>query len=222
MKSPTIKKQSLEREHPDLPREFEAAEASGPWFEGGELAVIQEQHLQGVEAPDRKIGNFQLESSVLERVQLAGSQFGSAVWKDARFVNCDLANVRAHRITLVRVELIDCRLTGFATTALDWQDVLIQNGDVRFAQLRGGKFRRCEFEGSNFQEADFQNADLTGSTFRSCNLGRADLEGCQLQNTDFRKSELEGMLVGVNDLRGAIVDPAQAMILARLLGLQIR
>jgi uncharacterized protein YjbI with pentapeptide repeats len=63
---------------------------------------------------------------------------------------------------------------------------------------------------------------LSGSVFRSCNLTRADLRGAKLQNTDFRTSEVEGMLVGMTDLQGAIVDPAQAMVFARVLGLQIR
>jgi uncharacterized protein YjbI with pentapeptide repeats len=53
-------------------------------------------------------------------------------------------------------------------------------------------------------------------------LKGADLRGSKLQKTDFRRSEVEGMLVEMSDLRGAIVDPAQAMILARVLGLEIK
>ncbi|HUI81328.1 MAG TPA: pentapeptide repeat-containing protein [Bryobacteraceae bacterium] len=222
MKPKTNKRQAFQREKPDLPAEFESAEEPGKLFADPESVTIQEKRLQDLEIPNVKTDAFRLEGSVLERVQLAGGQFGSAVWKDVRLVGCDLANLRVRRITLVRVELVDCRLTGFFTTALDWQDVLIQNGDVRYAQFAGGRFRNCEFEGSNWQEADLQNADFAGCVFRSCNLGRADLHGAKLENADLRKSEVEGMMVGMNDLRGAIVDPAQAMILARLLGLQIR
>jgi len=200
---------------PDLPREFE----SGTWSADG---TIQEKRLEDVEQRDLKLDTLRIEGSVLERAQLSGGQFGSAVWKDARLIGCDLANTRAQRSTLVRVELIDCRLTGFSATALDWQDVLIQNGDVRYAQLSGGRFRNCEFQGCNCQEADLQHADLSGSVFRSCNLARADLQGAKLHNTDFRKSEVEGMRVGMNDLWGAIVDPAQAMVFAQLMGLQIK
>ena len=218
MRPAKVKKAAaFKRDQPDLPAELESAEL----FSDGEFITIQERRLQDLERTDLKVNTFRIEGSVLERVQLAGAQFGSAVWKDVRLVGCDLANVRAHRIALVRVEFIDCRLTGFSATALDWQDVLIQNGDMRYAQLQGGGFRTCEFVGCNWQEADLQNADLTGSVFRSCNLALADLRGTKLQNTDFRISEVEGMLVGVNDLKGAIVDPAQAMIFARVLGLQI-
>lgn len=223
MKPPIAKKTAaFKRDEPDLPVEFESAAESGQWFADGEFATIQEKHLQDMERTNLRVDTFRVEGSVLERVQLAGGQFGSAVWKDVRLVGCDLANIRAHRIAFVRVEFVDCRLTGFSATALDWQDVLIRNGDVRYAQFQGGKFRSCEFEGCNWQEADLQNADLTGSVFRSCNLARADLHGAKLQNTDFRKSEVEGVLVGMNDLRGAIVDPAQAMVFAQVLGLQIK
>src|SRR5262249_10991141 len=151
--------------------------------------------LSDVDRTNLKIDSFRLEGSLLERVQLAGSEFVSALWKDVRLIGCDLANVRAHRLTLLRVELVDCRLTGLRTTALDWKDVLVKNGDVRYAQLQAGKFRNCEFDGSNWEEADVQEANFAGSIFRSSNLARADFRRAKLQGTDFRTSEVEGMLV---------------------------
>jgi uncharacterized protein YjbI with pentapeptide repeats len=216
---PTPKKSTaFRRDPPDLPSELDAARS----IAAGESVVIRETRLSDVEAPELKIDEFRIDSSVLERVQLAGGRFGAVLWKDVQLVGCDLANVRAHRIALVRVEFIDCRLTGFAAAVPEWQDVLIRNGDVRYAQLPGGKFRSCEFDGCHWQDTDLQNGDLAGCVFRSCDLARADLRGTKLQQTDFLKSEVEGMLVGVNDLRGAIVDPAQAMVFAQVLGLQIQ
>jgi uncharacterized protein YjbI with pentapeptide repeats len=208
---------AFKRDAPDLPAEFESAGAIGD----GDSVALTETRLLDLDRSNLRIESFRVEGSVLERVRLAGGQFGSAVWKDVRLVGCDLANVRAHRISLLRVELIDCRLTGFRATALDWQDVLIQNGDVTYSQFQGGKFRTCEFDGCNWQDADLQEADLSGSVFRSCNLARADLRRAKLQNTDFRRSEVDGMIIGMGDLHGAIVDPAQAMVFARVLGLQI-
>jgi uncharacterized protein YjbI with pentapeptide repeats len=212
---------ALKRDGPDLPTEFESIAASDQLFAESKLVTIEEKRLQDLERTNVRIDAFRVEGSVLERVHLSDGHFGSAVWKDVRLVGCDLANIRAHRITLVRVEFVDCRLTGFRANALDWQDVLIRNGDARYVQFQGGKFRACEFDGCNLQDADLQAADLSGSVFRSCELARADLRGAKLRNTDFRTSEVDGMLVGMSDLNGAIVDPAQAMILARVLGLQI-
>ncbi|HLJ46699.1 MAG TPA: pentapeptide repeat-containing protein [Bryobacteraceae bacterium] len=204
------------RDAPDLPKEFDSlGDDKLP-------AEIETTHLADLNAAELRLETFRVEGSILERVQFAGGEFGSVAWKDVRLVGCDLANIRAHRMTLLRVELVDCRLTGFHATALEWQDVLITNGDMRYVQLQSGKFRNCEFDGCNCEEADLHEADLSGCVVRGCNLAHADLCGTNLQNTDLRKSEVEGMVVGMGDLRGAIVEPAQAMILARVLGLQIK
>ena len=88
---------AFKRDAPDLPAELDSSVAC----------------LQDLDRTNQQLETLRLEDSVLERVHLAGGQFGSAIWKDVRLVACDLANVRAHRISLVRVELIDCRLTGF-------------------------------------------------------------------------------------------------------------
>ena len=211
----------FKRDPPDLPSHFEDVDPPTDFFSDSEV-LIAEKKIQDLEQPNRKVSDFQMEGSVLERVRLAGGRFAAAVWKDVRLVGCDLSNVHVNRMALTRVEFIDCRLTGFRSGALDWRDVLIQNGECQYSQLQRGQFRSCEFDGTNWQDADYQEADLTGSIFRSCNLGRTDFRGARLKGTDLRKSDVEGMLVGLGDLAGAIVDPSQAMVFARLLGLEIR
>ena len=213
---------TFHRDEPDLPAEFESTDAPGQLFEATEMVRIQERQLQDLEQTSLKIDALQVEGSLLERIQLSGAQLGSMVCKDVRLEGCDLANVRAHRVSFVRVELVECRLTGFRATALDWQDVLVRKGDLGYAQIFEGKFRNCEFDTCSWPEADLRQTDLSGSVFRSCNLTRADLRGAKLQNTDFRTSEVEGVVIGMTDLEGAIVDAAQAMVFARVLGLQIR
>ncbi len=217
MKPVKVKKAAgFHRESPDLPKEFDALE------DGRLPAEIETAHVADLNAAELRLDTFGVEGSVLERVQFAGSEFGSVTWKDARFVGCDLANIRAHRMTLLRVEFVDCRLTGFHATALEWRDVLVTNGDLRYVQFHGGLFHNCEFDGCNWEEADMHEVDVSGCLLRGCNFASADFRGAKLQNTDLRKSEVEGMVVGMNDLRGAIVEPAQAMIFARVLGLQIK
>jgi len=211
----------FKRDSPDLPAEFASTAAPAQLFNDAKFVTIAEHRLQDLDQSRLRIDTFQLDGSVLERVQFSNSQFATAVWKDVRFVGCDLANIHAHRLSLLRVDFVDCRLTGFRATAMECQDVLIQNGDARYAQFQRGKFRSCEFSGCDLTDADLQEADLSGSILRSCNLARADLRKAQLRNTDFRKSEVDSMIVGINDLQGAIVDAPQAMVFARLLGLQI-
>ena len=48
------------------------------------------------------------------------------------------------------------------------------------------------------------------------------MTGARLEGADFRGSRVEGLMVPATDLKGTIVDPAQAMIFAEFLGLKIR
>jgi uncharacterized protein YjbI with pentapeptide repeats len=222
MKPPKHKKPAaFRRDLPDLPAGFPEPPTLDSLLQNDEI-VAEDQLLRGLAMKHRSLRTFRAQGCVLENVQRSGAQFGATVWRDVRLTGCDLANVQAHRITLVRVEFIGCRLTGFRTSALDWRDVLVEDCDLAYAQLQRGLFRACEFRRSNCPETDLQQADLGGSLLRACNLTRADLRGARLQDADLRDSGLDGVLVNIEDLRGAVVDANQAVSLARLMGLQIR
>lgn len=182
---------------------------------------LRNARLSGLHWIGAQAAVFEAEGCVLERLRLGEASFGSIRWKDVRVIGCDLANLHARRLCLERVEFIDCRLTGLAADDHDWQDVLVRNADGRYANLQRGRFRNCEFADVQWQEADLREAELRGCVVRNCRLERADLRGAALAGVDFRGSQVEEMLVGVTDLRGAIVDPAQAVVLSLVLGLRI-
>jgi uncharacterized protein YjbI with pentapeptide repeats len=182
---------------------------------------IADRLLEGATFENRKADTVRIESSVLNKVVLANSSFGSITCKDVRLVGCDLANVETRGLTLIRVELIDCRMTGFRGGEADCQDVLIREGDQRYSQFRLSRFKSAEFDSCNFEEADFHETDLSGAIFRKCNLRRAEMRKARLFNADIRGSVVEGLELNAEDVRGAVVDPAQAMIFALLLGIRI-
>ena len=206
---------SFRRDEPDLPHTFATTTTLIEEH-------LQDAHLADAQHPDLRLDTLHFEGCLLERVQLTGAQLGALIAKDVRFVDCDLANLRAHRCSLTRVEFINCRLTGLRTTALDCHDVLIRNADLQFAQFAGGTFRNSEFDGCNATDIDLRDTGLTGCQLRDCDLTRADIQGATLRDTDLRGSTLAELQANAPDVRGAIVDPAQALALAHLLGLQIR
>jgi uncharacterized protein YjbI with pentapeptide repeats len=211
------KKFVFSRQAPDLPEEFDAAAS----FPDQREIFVAEQAITGAELKNRAGGNLRVESSVLERVNLGDSSFGSIVLKDVRLVNCELANLRTRAMTLVRVEFIDCRMTGVSGGDVDAQDLLIREGDQRYCQFRSSKFKSTEFDGCNFEDADFQDTDFTGAIFRRCNMRNVEMGKARLYDADLRGSTVEGLHIGLEGLRGAVVDPAQAMSFALLMGIRI-
>jgi uncharacterized protein YjbI with pentapeptide repeats len=214
------KKIVFSRREPDLPHALEPAADAAVLFEPHDVSIV-DSSIEGLRVETRTAGSLRIESSVLERVSLAGSIFSSILCKDVRLIRCDLANLATRSLTLLRVEFIDCRMTGLQAGEAGCQDILLSAGDQRYCQFRYSRFKSAEFDSCNFAEADFQGSDLSGSVFRRCNLQGAEMSKARLVNADLRGSAVEGLQLNAEDIRGAVVDPSQAMIFASLLGIRI-
>jgi uncharacterized protein YjbI with pentapeptide repeats len=211
-------KREFQRDPADLPREPEESDGTG--LAGPEIE-IEEVLVRGVRVAQSAVRNFRAEAVLFQTVAMPGICIRQAQWKDLRFEDCDLSNLEVRLLTAVRVELVGCRMTGMRAGESDFQDLLVSAGDQRYAQFRMSKFKNCEFDGCDFEDADFYGADLSGCVFRKCNLRNAEMSRSKLVGTDLRGSNIDGLRVTVEDVAGAIVDAAQALALAPLLGIRI-
>ena len=152
-----------------------------------------------------------------DRVQLPSLDLS-----DARFDECDLANADWRKVILDRVEFVGCRLLGLRANEAHFKNTVIQECNASLAQFRFTTFKAVRFENCNLRGADFQEADLRGVVFKDCDLREVQMSSARLENTDFRGSEIEGLMVGADNLKGAIVEPFQAAYFAGLMGLQVK
>jgi uncharacterized protein YjbI with pentapeptide repeats len=221
MKRGKAKREFRARRKPDLPDHLPVAE-SADLFHGPEIAIsnrtANELTREGLSA-----SNLSIQGCVLNRVALPDSTFAAITLRDVRLVGCDLANIKTRTLTAVRVEFLDCRMTGFRVDEpAECHDVLVSEGIQTYSQFAYASFKSTEFNSCNFEDANFLGADLQGCIFRSCNLHNADMRGAKLTEADLRGSVVEGMRLNPADIHGAVVDPSQAMIFASLLGIRIR
>ena len=209
------------RSLPDLPGKSEPlSTVSIDLLLGG--SVLEDSRAEAIDLSGRKLEELKLRSSVLERISFAQCEIRSLQLRDVRLVKCDLSNSVLLGFEARRVEFLECRLTGMKAFECKWQDVLVEHCDARYAQFNSGALRACEFQSTQLQDADFRAADLKGAAFTRAMLNRADFTGAKLRKADFRGADIEGIVVRAEDVAGAIVTPAQAMELARLLGLVIK
>jgi uncharacterized protein YjbI with pentapeptide repeats len=183
---------------------------------------IEECLIQEIDFSARRIPSLVALNSVVEHVSFASSRIGKFRLRDVRLVKCDLSNAVMQGFEATRIEFVDCRMTGMKAIQCRWEDVLVENCDLRYAQLSEGHFQHSEFKSCNLGDADLRGANIEGAIFTDVMLRRADLSKARLQGTDLRGAEIEGITVQPEDLRGAIVNVAQAMDLSRLLGLIIK
>jgi uncharacterized protein YjbI with pentapeptide repeats len=183
---------------------------------------LEESLVQEIDLSGRKIPSIAACNSFFDRVSLSGCEISSFRLWDARLYKCDLSNAVLRGFEAIRVEFIECRLIGIRAIECRWQDVLIENCAMRYAQLNEGRIRSCEFKACHMEESDLRGTDLEGAIFAGVTLHRADLSGAKLRGADLRGAAIEGITVRAEDVRGAIVSVTQAVDLAGLLGLVIK
>ena len=178
-------------------------------------------HLEQTDLAGIDVADCAVIDTVCERVILRDSRLARARWRDVRFLACDLANADWYKTSVRRVEFLGCRMTGFKAPEGGFEDTTFHECQARLAQFRFATFKTVRFESCDLADADFQGADLSGVVFAGCDLSRAELSGARLVGADLRGAQIEGLRVGPPELRGAIVDPLQALELVRLLGVII-
>lgn len=177
--------------------------------------------LTGARVLDARASRVIVATSRLRSVSLAAGVLPGLELIDDRLDDCDLANIEIESGSLERVELVGCRLVGLKAPESRWRDVVARECNASLAQFRYATFRRVRFEHCDLRSADFLGADLRGVVFDDCDLRNATLSSTRLAGADLSTSRIEGLQVGIESLRGAIVEPLQAAQLAALMGLKI-
>lgn len=140
---------------------------------------------------------------------------------DVRFERCNLANARWEEMAGRRIELINCRLTGFVCSDARLQHTVFRDCTMDLANFRFAVCSPVRFDTCQMAEADFLGADLSSAVVHACDLSRADLSRAKLIDVDLRGSRLEGTRLGEVELRGARVDLTQVVIIAEHMGLRV-
>lgn len=207
IKAPNIPKQELEKGLPDNALQDHA------YYSKLALSLddFAEQEAQHINFDQVLLQSVVLSKTDLKRVQVL----------DSRLVVCDLANAKWSEATFSRVELLGCHLTGFQSGEGLFQDVLFKECRCSFAQFALTKFKSVRFEDCDLSEANFFEADLSGVTFLNCDLQQVDFAKAKLVGADLRGSKIDGMRVGPSELKGATIDPTQAVAFVRGLGITV-
>jgi len=158
------------------------------------------------------------------RAVLAAATLDQLRFVDCLVENCDWANVRMVRPTMIRLHLAAVRLTGAECVAGALRDVVFHQCRIDLAAFRFTSFKDVTFDGCNLTSSDFTGADLRGATFTRCDLSGAQFSNANCDGARFAGCELAG-IGGVTSLKGATLAGHDLVALshafARALGITI-
>ena len=94
--------------------------------------------------------------------------------------------------------------------------------NLKYFNLSMSSIKNIEFNECIMIGAGFEEIKLNKVSFENCDLRTAQVFKTSLSKIDFTTSNIEGLTTGLEEIKGAIVTPEQAMDLARLLQITIK
>jgi fluoroquinolone resistance protein len=115
-----------------------------------------------------------------------------------------------------------CKLMGSMFDDCTYNLLKVEGGDWSFVGLPGADLRGTELTGTRLREADLTALRAAGATMRDVDLSGAWLHSADLSGCDLRGSDLSTVDPLTVNLKNAIVDLTQAMVITTSLGLDVR
>ncbi|MFN6468692.1 MAG: pentapeptide repeat-containing protein [Nostoc sp. SerVER01] len=174
-----------------------------------ELESYQNVHLSNCQLEGARGVDFQC--AYFDNVKTINTYFKKLSLQDIRISRSDFANTEWEESSLNRVEFINCRLLGLKAIKSRLRNVIFKGCQGQFSQFNFSKFDNVIFENCILEDSTFLEASLTNVKFINCQMNNVILTDAKFKDTDFRGSNIEGLQINLSQLKGAILDPFQAI-----------
>jgi uncharacterized protein YjbI with pentapeptide repeats len=182
---------------------------------------IFQSTLNGLDYNNLHARGLILEQMKARKVQLLRSNLPGLRVVDSLLEICEISGSMWEKSFFRRVVFKDCRLMGAQMLEAIFEDVEFINCQAESLTLVSAKFKNCRFSKCVLRKASFDGADASNVVFNDCDLTEADFHLAKLKGTDFRTAQINGLLVGVEEMQGAIIAPYQALQVVGLLGVKV-
>ncbi len=203
---------------PRLPKSLNAANITALADHAEYFAVS----LAGIELIGQAAASVTFDQVRLQRVNFMRARLPKLRLVDVQLDTCDLTGTIGEQARWHRAVFNGCRLLGAQLLEARCEDVVFHECTLEGAIFASTIFKAARFENCNLREVIFTEADLTNVVFQRCDLTQADLRGSKLGGTDLRGSLINGVQAGAAELKGAIIDPTQAVQVVSVLGIVVK
>ena len=157
--------------------------------------------------------------------RLERCSFDGLVLRRSRFVGTLLDEVRAATIDFTDSTWRDSLISGGRLGAVllvgaAWGGVRVRGSKLDFVNLAGGRLEDVIFERCEIGSLDLRGARLRSVSFINCSVHELNVAEATLSRVDLSGARLQ-TVIGVDNLRGAIISQEQLLDLAPLLAAQL-
>jgi uncharacterized protein YjbI with pentapeptide repeats len=202
---------------PELPKSLPPSNL--PRLENrSEFAVMK---FSGCDFSQQEAGDIFFEQIYFRHVIFTQTHLVNIRIMDTRIELSDFSGARWEKLRLRRVEFEECRFLGMQMVEAQLDDVVFTDCILERTFFNSIVCKAVRFENCILRDASLEESDLTGVLFRKCDLSQASVRGSIMVDVDFRTSVINGMQANPKDMRGVIIEPAQAIQMVSLMGVRV-
>lgn len=161
---------------------------------------------------------------VFRNCRFTATDFTRCEWIETRFEDCDLSGAEFTdgywENSLCRsVKGIGLRMSDSYLADTVFEDCLLRYVDLSRSKWKGGALLRCDL-----REGFLNECKLIRFRIEGCDLTRTEIVKTMLSGLDLSDCEIDGLICSdsLAELRGALIDPGQAVNIVRRLGIKIK
>lgn len=178
--------------------------------------------FSGLDLTDADLGNKEFSNCTFRNMKLPQTRWTDTRLEDCVFDDCDLTRVVVAHLVFRGVAFNRCKMMG-----IEWASL----GAHPAMTFTDCNLRYCSFIDLVARKVPFIRCAIVDATFVQANLGEAKFEDCQLAGTRFERCDLrkatfagsEDLLLepAHNQVQGASIPLASAVLLAASFGMKI-
>ncbi len=189
------------------------------WVEEVDIETSLQRNL--VESIDfAGVERLEIDDCVIENCSLAAVRLNTLEVTDARFKRLEGAGIRTRKTELLRVQLLDTRLTGSDFPEASFEDCVFHNVKLDDVGFRFARFKRVRFENCMLARTDFSHASFLHVSFVDCDLNETNFQGASCNSVDLGTEDLTACK-GILGLKGARISDEQLIQIAPLLASEL-
>lgn len=174
--------------------------------------------IEGI-APNTYFYALNIYDSVINRVRVPSSTFDKVFFSSLEVKDSDMSNA-VFSGSSIGGEFVGVKLIGANFTDC-YIDATFRDCDMRMVSITGSKLNGAKFINCNFEDGALIENKVKNLVIDNCSLDGIELNRTFLKGVDLRSNNFNRLTIVGNELRGCLISPLQAIVVATLLGCKI-
>jgi Uncharacterized low-complexity proteins len=209
---------------PQIPKELSLIDFASLTLEDPEEITVSTAKISSEKIESGDLNKIEVRTSLFEGCIFRSCSFEGAGFVDIVFESCDFSNSRFTGAYLERCRFINCKCVGINMRDTVIKHTSFENTNLRYSCLDKAKISEVFFGHTDFTEASMSEAVLKKFEAKESRFIKNNFFKTMLAGIDFSENEFASPTVSSSsdELKGAVINPIQAVDLISLWGVIVK